>query len=332
MIILSVFFSFLVLTTPLKAAAPETSESSAGPVLPNYISLSPNIHDFTKFADGGDDSNWYVGFNNSWIVKLPPAPLGEYAHAFIGAKIGRAKSRPLPNKPWMRELIDGKIYMAISQQPSWTSEQSFFLAETEELPREPDAQAHIDNVGASEWFWAEVPLAMVSLSKPNYLIIWSPTSFFVRSSSSPILAAAALEEKTAEPVAWNNHSISGVPPRNPGVSLETPLNNISPALAIKLVPPSSDEVSVSEFSSTAAGHKHVVGFSVGGENIMEAWVESSRDQLDWQLLSRMQKHPPFLFTLGPDRYPPPGAYLRGAARDLVGNIGYSEPFIVPYAP
>lgn len=332
MIIFSVFFSIITVLAPLGLAAdPEIGESSS-PTLPTYLALSANIHDFTKFADGGDDSNWYVGFNNAWIVKLPPAPLGEYAHAFIGAKIGRAKSRPLPNKPWLRELIDGKIYMAISQQPSWTAEQSFFLAETGELPREPDPQAHIDNVGGSEWFWAEVPLALVSLSKPNYLIIWSPTSFFVRPSSAPILAAAPLDEKTPEPSAWNNHSLSGVPPRNPNASLETPLNNISPALAIKLVPPSSNEVSVFEFFSTAAGRKHVVGFSVGGENVVEAWVETSRDQLDWELLTRVQRRPPFLFTLGPDRYPAPGAYLRGAARDLAGNVGHSDPFPVPYAP
>lgn len=325
-----IFSSFIYVLLGLNSCL-LAAEEIAGPVLPTYVSLSRNINDFKRFADGGDDSNWYIGFNNAWIVKLPPAPLGEYARAFIGAKIGRAKSRPLPEKPWLRELINGKIYMALSQQPAWTSEQSFFLVETADLPREPDPQTHIDNVGASEWFWAEVPLTMVSFSKPNYLVIWSPTNFFVRSSSSPILAAVSLEEKTPEPVAWNNHSISGVPPRNAGTSLETPLHNIGPALAIKLVAPSADDVSVSGLFLAPVGRKHVLGFSAGGENVEEAWVEFSRDQLDWERLGRTLKTPPFFFTIGPDRYPAPGHYLRGAARDLAGNVGYSEPLLVPYA-
>lgn len=331
MIIFSAFFYFYLAASSF-AAAPEPAEAPTTPALPTFLSLAPNLNDFTKFADGGDDSNWYVGFNNSWIVKLPPAPMGEYARAFIGAKIGRAKSRPVNNKPWLRELINGKIYIGISQTPSWTAEQSFFLAETSELPREADPQAHIENVGGSEWFWAEVPLAQVSFSKPNYLIVWSPTKFFVRPSSSPILAAAPVDEKLTEPRAWNNRSLSGVPPRNAAASLETPLNNISPALAIKLVPPAADEVSISEFSSTAAGRKHVVAFSVGGENVVEAWVEFSRDQLDWERLSRSQRRAPFFFTIGPDKYPAPGAFLRGAGRDLSGNVGYGDPFVVPYAP
>lgn len=322
-------FPLLLAAAGLLAAA---QADDAGSIMPTYVSLAPNIHDYTRFADGGDDSNWYVGFNNSWIVKLPPAPMGEYARAFIGAKVGRAKSRPVPNKPWLRELIDGKVYMGISQTPSWSAEQSFFLVETADMPREADPSAHIDNVGGGEWFWAEVPLAMVSFSQPNYLIIYSPTKFFVRSSSSPILAAAPVDEPAKEPRAWNNRSISGVPPRAAVNSLETPINTISPALAIKLVPATPSEVVVSELRSRPAGKKRVVSFSVGGENVAEAWVEMSRDQLDWERISRPQRRPPFLFTLGPDRYPTPGAWLRGAARDINGNTGYSDAYQVPYNP
>lgn len=324
MIIFSVLFSIAAL-----AAEPE---APAQPLMPTFVSLTPNIHDFTRFADGGDDSNWYIGFNNAWIVKLPPAPMGEYARAFIGARIGRAKSAPVRNKPWLRELIDGKIYMGISQSASWTSEQSFFLAETADVPREPDTSAHIEGVGGAEWFWAEVPLSHVSFSQPNYLIIWSPTKYFVRASSAPILAAAPAAEGPKEPRAWNNHSLSGVPPRNASGALETPIPTILPALALKLVPPGGEEATVSEFKSVSSGRDHVVSFSVSGENVTDAWVEFSRDQLDWERVSRPRRRPPFMFTLGPDKYPAPGAYLRGAARDVSGLVGYSEPFTVPYAP
>ncbi|MFA4987843.1 MAG: hypothetical protein WC712_14795, partial [Candidatus Brocadiia bacterium] len=44
------------------------SEPSVSPVI---ISLAGNINDFGRFADGGSDSNWYVGFDNAWIVRLP---------------------------------------------------------------------------------------------------------------------------------------------------------------------------------------------------------------------------------------------------------------------
>src|SRR5271154_1228251 len=167
---------------------------STSVVVPTFVTLAPTVHDYTRFADGGPDANWYVGFNNAWIVKLPPAPAGEFQHAFIGARIGRAKTRANPEKPWIREIIPGKVYMGISKTPSWNSEQSFFLAETEDIPADADPQARVDGVGAAEWLWAEVPTSMVSFTASNYLIVWSPSNYFTQASSAPILAAADLDE------------------------------------------------------------------------------------------------------------------------------------------
>ncbi len=316
----------------VSAAAPAEVSIATSSVLPTYVALSPSINDFVRFADGGADANWYVGYNNAWIVKLPPAPLGEFARAFLGAKVGRAKTHPNEDRPWIREVIAGKVYMGISQNPSFTSEQSFFLSATEDLPLEADPQAHIDGVGAGEWVWTEVPLALVSFSRPNYLSIWSPTEYFVRAASAPILAAAPVDDASAKEVrAWNNHSISGVPPRNPVTALETPLATISPALAIKLVPAGETAIEVGAFTSTRAGRRHILAFSAAGENIAEAWVESSRDRLDWDRLTRIQRRQPFLFSVPVEKYPSAGSSLRGAARDILGNVGYSEPFAIPYA-
>ncbi|MBI5630460.1 MAG: hypothetical protein HY921_06210 [Elusimicrobia bacterium] len=292
--------------------------------LPKYISLAANINDFDRFADGGADANWYIGFNNAWIVKLPAAPMGEFSRAFIGAKVGRAKTRPNPNKPWLRELIPGKIYMAVSQNPAFGPESGYFLADTSDIPLEGTPQGYVPGVGAGEWFWAEIPVGLVSFTRPNYLIIWSPTNSFTDASSAPILAGCGDEPDPGSGArAWNNRSIRGVPPRTAEASLETPLNNIYPALAIKLVPANSDEVSISEFEAGLIGKKLTVRFSAGGENIEEAWVESSRDQLDWQRVSRFLRRPPFIFTLPRDKFTSPGWHLRGAARDLSGNVGYS---------
>lgn len=328
-------FSNILLAALLAPAHGEEvvpDEVAVSSSLPGYLALSPNINDFGRFADGGADGNWYIGFNNAWIVKLPPAPSGEFSRAFIGAKIGRAKTRPNPAKPWLRDLIKGKIYMAVSQTPEFSSEQSYFLTETSDIPIEADPDSYVPGIDSSQWFWAAVPPAMISYTQPNYLIVWSPTEYFLSASSSPILAAAEAEKSSSrESLAWNNHSILGVPPRSAAGALETPLNNLHPALAIKLVPPGEDEVSVSEFSTRKEGKNVLVQFSTGGENIAEAWVEISRDQLDWERVSSIRRRQPFIFTLPADKVSTPGWYLRGAARDVSGDVGTSAPEMIPYA-
>jgi hypothetical protein len=308
---------------------------STSVVVPTILTLAPTMHDYSRFADGGPDANWYIGFNNAWIVKLPPAPAGEFQRAFIGAKVGRAKTRPNTEKPWIREVIPGKVYMGISPTPSWTSEQSFFLAETSDIPADADPQARVDGVGAAEWFWSEVPMSMVNFKGPNYLIVWSPSNYFTRSSSAPILAAAELEDTgTREALAWNNHSLLGVPPRSAATALETPITNIVPALALKLVPPAPDEpaVSVNDLSLARAGKRVIVRFSAAGEDVTDAWVEVSRDRLDWERVSKLQRRPPYVFGLAPEKTPAPGMYVRGVARDVSGAVGYSDPAMIPYAP
>ncbi len=307
---------------------------STSTIVPTIVTLAPGLHEYGRFADGGPDANWYVGFNNAWIVKLPPAPAGDFSRAFIGAKLGRAKTRPMPDKPWLRETIPGKVYVGISPSPAWTSEQSFFLAETRDIPAEADPQARVDGVGASEWFWAEVPLTQVSFTVPNYLIVWSPTNYFTKASSAPILAATDLDEPNGETRAWLNRAIQGVPPRARGASLETPLNTLAPAIAIKLVPPGPDEpaVSIADLTVAHAGKHVIVRFSAAGEDVAEAWVEASRDQLEWARVSRILRRPPYLFSLPADKTPAAGTFLRGSARDVSGAVGVSDGFMIPYAP
>ena len=333
----SIFVAALLSAPARAAVAPSEGLEpvlSTSVVVPTIVTLAPTVHDYSRFADGGPDANWYIGFNNAWIVKLPPAPAGEFQRAFIGAKVGRAKTRPNPDKPWIREVIPGKVYMGISQTPSWTSEQSFFLAETSDIPADADPQARVDGVGAAEWFWAEVPMSMVSFTAPNYLIVWSPSNYFTRASSAPILAAAELDEAGAQAQAWNNHSLMGVPPRSAASSLETPITNFVPALALKLVPPAPDEpaVSVYDLMLSRAGKRLIVRFSAAGEDVTDACVEVSRDRLDWERVSKLQRRPPFVFGIAPEKTPAPGLYVRGVARDVSGAVGYSDAAMIPYAP
>jgi hypothetical protein len=322
---------FSLFLAALTAASAQDIAVATSSVMPTYLALAPSLHDFSRFADGGPDGNWFVGFNNAWIVKLPAAPQGEFAKAYIGARLGRAKTRPNPNKPWVRELIDGKIYMGVSQTPAFSSEQSFFLAETSDLGVEGDPQSFVEGIGPADWFWTEVPLTLVSNSRPNYLIIWSPSKYLVGASSAPIIAGAADEEGAShETRAWNNHSILGVPPRTPVGALETPLNNMSPALAIKLVPAAESEVSVGDFSLQRLAKRSILQFSVACTDLAEAWIEISRDQLDWTRATRYQRKQPFLFSIGNAQLQP-GSFVRAAARDSLGKVGHSEALAVPYA-
>lgn len=291
--------------------------------LPIFISLVENINDFGRFADGGPDENWYVGFNNAWIVQLPSIAPGQYDRVFIGAKLGRAKTRQKHGRPWEREIIPGKIYVGISQTPFFSHDQSFFLVETPDIPLEPDARTYIQGSGQSQWFWAEIPRNLASFSKPNYLIVWSPTENFNSAATAPILAAAAERAAAGSaPHAWVNRSIQGVPPRKDSGNPGNPLSQLAPALAMKLVAPNDASVLVSDCSVERGETQFRISFSVFAENPEKAWLEISPDQLDWERLSKILRQPPYIFSVPLDQIPARGAYLRGVARDMLGNEGF----------
>jgi len=302
---------------PAKAAPPKDAAT------PFYLSLAPDLNGYTRFADGGSDSNWYIGFNNSWIVRLPPAPTDKFSRAFIGARIGRAKTSPDPKRPWLHKVIPGKVYMAISPRPAFSSKQSFFLAETADIPAERHATLHLKNTGHAEWFWAEVPKALVSTQEANYLIIWSPTRTFRSAAASPILAAHKPPARgAAESRAWNNHAILGVPPRTEDDSLKVPIG-LLPAMAIKLIPSAGAAVHVTDFSTEGDGPALTVRFSASGKDIELGWVEMSQDELEWERISRFSRTPPHIFSIPRSLLPPRGAFLRGKARDSAADEGTS---------
>src|SRR5437879_711393 len=88
------------------AAPVATARGRESAVLPAFLALHPDVHAFRAFADGGWDGNWYVGFNTCWIVKLPKAPAGEYSRAYIGERLGRAKTRQKKGgASWDKESI-----------------------------------------------------------------------------------------------------------------------------------------------------------------------------------------------------------------------------------
>ncbi len=317
---------FLLFTVLLLSAAIGRAQTPSAPLLaesPVYVSLAPDLNSYYMYANGGWDGNWYVGYNNCWIVKLPPSPAGVYDKVFIGAKIGRGKSVPLADKPWIKVPMDGKVFMGLSQTQTFSSQQNYFLVENKDIPREALPNEAVDGAGSAQWFWAEVPLSAVSFDKPNYLAIWSQSELFSDSKSAPIIAGA--ETKGVTGAVWANDSVKGSPPRDAGLPPGTEVNGMVPAMALKLIPKNSAKIAVEGLVSVPEGQSAQFSFSVTGRDTRAAWIEMSYDRFDWQRVTRYQYQPPYTFTIPKSQLPSLDLYfIRAAAVDSFENIGYSK--------
>lgn len=302
--------------------------AAAAAFVPAYVAPEKNLGRYYLYADGGFHADWYVGYNNCWIVKLPPSATGGYARAFVGAKLGRAKIKSWPGS-WDTEPIPGKIYMALNQAPTFNSDHTYFLAEAADLPREPLPNDSLDGVDSARWIWAEVPLSRISAEKDNYLALWSSSRFFTSASSAPIIAAAM--GAPGEENVWLNRSIRGNSPTGAGV-LETPISGIKPAMAIKLVPLNEYKVFIKGFAAELSAGEIEVSFTAIGEDVRAAWLEVSYDKFDWQRVTRYFYRAPYFWTFGRDAISRDMFYLRAAAVDNLENIGYSKEITVPAIP
>lgn len=320
----------LLLSGPAGAQVPgDTGAAAAKPSpVPSYRALVKDMSRFYMYANGGFNADWYVGYNNCWIIRLPPISPGLYIKAFIGAKIGRAKINSWP-MGWDKAPIPGKIYLAVNQEPVFNSEHMYFLVDSPDLPRESLPNDSLDGIDSAQWFWTEIPLSKLSAEKPNYLAAWSSSRYFTSSSSAPIIAAAPSDDKDEN--VWLNRAIRGNPPSGEGV-LETPISGIKPALAVKLVPKNDYRVIIKGFQGELEDDKVLVSFSAIGEDIRAAWIELSYDKFDWQKVSRQMFRAPFFMTFSRDELSKDMFYLRAAAVDGLENTGYSREIIIPAAP
>lgn len=307
----------------------QEEKAQAKPPVPSYRSQAGDMSRYHLYADGGFHADWYVGFNNCWIVRLPPIDVTGYAKAYIGARIGRSKIMSHP-MGWDPNPIPGKIYMGVSRVPSFSGDNTFFLAEAEDLPREPLPNDSISGVTSAQWFWASVPMSHISSDGPNYLAVWSNSRYFTSASSAPIIAAA-LSDASGEESAWLNRSIKGAPPSGEN-ALETPLAGIKPAIAVKLVPPNDYKVLIRGFMAETDPKKISATFSVIGEDVRAAWLELSYDKFEWQRVTRYLFAPPYHITLDRTAMSSDMFYLRAAAVDALENTGYSREILIPALP
>jgi len=326
---LLLFLSFCLF--PLYAAAPD------GPV---FIAQVPNPNDYSLFANGGWDGNWYVGYNNGWIKKLPAIPKGNFAHVYVGAKLGRMKTLPPVGRPPDFTPVPGEIWIALASTPSWNSKQHWKLATTDDIPLDGSPEYAMENIGESEWLWTEVPLDAINFSGDNYLALWSPTPELVSVSSAPVLAAAwgGKEVNT-----WLAKEIRGEPPKDAKAALATGISYFQPALALKLIPagnPHPMRVRILSWQNGTPDHlKAVVTGSVDGESVERVWIEFNASvrhgdvvKGHWTQVGRSLWKAPYTFSLDQGRLPKGKILLRMAAANIWEENASSEPFEIEVSP
>jgi len=293
---------------------------------PVFLTLLPDPQDFKLFASGGSDGNWYVGYNTCWVAKLPPAPPGSYTKAFLGARLGRAKSEPVAGSPpWIKQPIDGEIDIALSNEAIWPESRRFKLTETTKIPTEGDSENSSEAPGEARWFWTEIPVSMVNFDTGNFVALFSPSPELTNAGTSPILAAGRAPKGVQ---AWLNSSVRGQPPLTAEDALKTQMPNFAPAICLKLVPANDHAVAVRAFWAHEV--EPTPGFvtvesSALGTDVEQAWLETSQDNgMTWQKSGRPLWNPPYFFRykLSDSKE---NTALRVNAADIMGNQGASQP-------
>ncbi len=301
---------------------------------PVYLSELPNINDYTLFANGGWDGNWYVGYNTTWVKRLPAAPKGNFTRAYIGAKLGRAKTLPPVGRPPEFNPIPGEFWMAVASTTQWKAEQQFKLASTSDIPLEPSPEYALENVGESQWFWVEVPLTSINFSGENYLALWSPTPAFMGVSSSPVLAAGWGGKDVSS---WLANNAKGEPPKNPQTYMSKGLSYFHPGLAMKLIPsdtPGKPEVRVKSWQNGTTDYpKPIVNVLADGNSVERVWIERNNPirrgdviRGNWVPVGRSQWRAPYIFSLDFRKLPKGRQLLRACAVSIWEEQGCSEPF------
>ena len=329
---------------------PFATVSAAAPDAPVFVAQVPNPNDYSLFANGGWDGNWYVGYNNGWIKKLPAIQKGNYARAYIGAKLGRMKTLPPVGRPPEFKAVPGEIWIAVASTPSWKAGQRYRLTTTQDIPLDGNAEYALDNIGESEWFWTEVPLDAVNFSGDNYLALWSSTPELVSVSSAPVLAAAWGGKDVNT---WLAKEIRGEPPKDAKAALTTGLAYFQPALALKLIPAEGEarqgrpagnphplKIRILSWQNGTADHlKPVVTGSVVGESVERVWIEYSDAARRgnavkgrWTQIGRSLWKPPYSFSLDQGSLPKGKILLRMAAADIWEENAASDPLEIEVSP
>ena len=282
---------------------------------PVVIAEVENLNDFVLFATSGWDGNWYVGYNHAWVTKLPKAPEGNYAKAYLGAKLGRAKNvirrqleRVRNHFERLKNLPEEKREASAKQLKYENfKEIGKKIKELEKKLSSPHSGKIYVGINSSpQWdkkhsFFLiseeDIPLegdpeeALEEVGEARWFWVEVPLNLVsfdkenyvalwspdenLNSAQVSPILVSAWGSKKAN--TWLDQESKGKPPS----SLSRSVTIFEPALAIKLVPSNEKKVSV-EILDIGDGEeikeKRVVTASVSGGDIVRAWLEVSGDK------------------------------------------------------
>lgn len=306
------FFNYFLIATSFLFSQ-ETKIYKFPPV--KYVSLVQDLNKYYLYANGGYHADWYVGYNNAWIVKLPPVDTSGYSRAFIGAKLGRAKNISYPSSKNLKPH-ESKIFVSISNSPRFSAK-AYVLCENSDIPLEPLDDESIEGVDSSKWFWTEIPIRLISSDTNNYIAIWAESKELKDSMSCPIIAAAYLKDDDEN--VWVNPSIKGSV-INVENLLEVPVYNIKPAIVIKLVPQNDYRVIIKNFSMQKIKNDYLFTWTVISADTQKSWLEISYDRIKWSRFSRYIFTAPYSYSFSNKELPNDLFYIRACASDNFENI------------
>jgi len=353
-LIILVFSFFLVHSFNARASA--ASENR----YPVIIAEVNNLNDFGLFATSGWDGNWYVGYNHAWVTRFPKAPKGNYAKAYLGTKMGRAKNimrrqleRARSHLERLKNLSEAERDASAKQLKYGNfKEISKTIKELERKLSSPHSGKIYIGINSSP-HWDEkhsfflvseedIPLegdpeeALEGVGEAKWFWVEVPLSLVSFDKENYIAIWSPDENLNSAQVSpilasawgssmvntWLDENSEGKPPS----SLSRSVTIFEPALAIKLVPPNEKRVSV-EIIDIGDGEeireKRVVTASVSGEDIVKVWLEVTKDK-KWQRVGRFVYTPPYSLTLNPKELGEGVWNLRVGVEDFWGNVGYSR--------
>ncbi len=280
---------------------------SAGPVSGEnreflFHAELPVPGEYTLFASGGWDGNWYAGYDRSWITQLPPVETAGYERAFLGARLGRSKT-PEQIKEVHREeggeVSEGPygVLIGISREMK-KRPAPLTLAYNDMIPREGSPVSAVKGVAESRWFWKEIELEEISSGSPNYIWLWSGDRELKCSRTAPILAAGIGSQDLENSYLVEEDEMKVI-------------KYFEPALAIKLIPPDapSPEIEITDFYTHGIyPHKKVVETGVRGDYITAVYLEIN-DGSGWNPAASPSRVPPYDIVFDPEKEElEPGSY------------------------
>lgn len=314
------FFNIFFLFTSVSFLFSQNSQNKVYRFPPvKYVSLIKDLNNYYLYANGGFHADWYIGYNNAWIVNLGTVSTSGYSKAYIGVKIGRAKNKTYPDSDDTSPL-DGKIVASLSQSGVFQGN-IYVITENSDIPAEPLENESLKNVDSSKWFWAEVPLSRISAEKDNYVAVWAQSKDFTDSKRAPIIAAGYMDDGVEN--VWLNHSIKGALPSNE-TALEMPISGIKPAIVLKLIADNDYQVVIKNFNYEKVKSDYVFNWNVIGSDITKSWIEISYDRLEWRKFGSYIYSTPYFITFSTDDMPKDIFYLRACAMDIFENRGCSN--------